>query len=158
MTDTRFRTLCVDLCDLLAVPRFELADAFEGSVAFHLVRNGVTVNVLYFPQSCADHVFCVFEFGAIPYDDPRAPDIVLALLDANFLIPDPNPPALGRNPVSGDIVLRCVHPMAHLSAQALLDKIDKGVALANQWRADYFLEVQPLSGDAVFASSTGVPA
>lgn len=134
-----FQSLYEGLCDIVKAPRVPMGDMVDGSLAFHLKRQGVVVSVLHFPQTCADHVFVLSEFGAIPHDDPRAYQILLALLDINFLLPQPHPPALGRNPVTGDVVLRCVYPLAEASPAGLLDLIDQGVALALEWRQDFFL-------------------
>ena len=144
MTMTRFQDLCDGVCALVEAPPFEVGGSLEGCVAFHLVRRGVTINMMYFQHSCEDHAFMVFEFGQIPLDDPRASRIMLALLDNNFLAPDAHPPALGRNPVSGDIVLRTVFPLATTTAEAALVAMDRGADLALEWRAGFFLEPEPI--------------
>jgi len=140
MSANKFQILYDGLCHALQVPTFRLPDSGDGPVAFHLDRHGVVVDVLYFPHTCPGYVHVLFEFGAIPYDDPRVSHIVLALLDINFLLPQPHPPALGRNPVTGDVVLRCVYPLEDTSSSELLEVIDQGAALALEWRQDYFLE------------------
>jgi hypothetical protein len=143
MSATRFQYLCEEACDLLDVPRFALAADAEGTLAYHLERHGVMVNVMHFPPRCEDHAFMLFELGPIPYEDPAASAIVLALLDANFISPDPYPPALGRDPDSGEAILRCVFPLVDATAGGLVEAIDRGVAVARRWQQDYFLPVQP---------------
>jgi hypothetical protein len=103
-------------------------------------RHGVLVDILHFSHTCPDHVFVLFNFGPIPSDDSRAPLIVLRLLDVNFLVPQPHPPALGRNPDTGDVTLRHVVTLADTTASGLLELIDQGVALALDWRKGYFLD------------------
>ena len=139
MSTNNFQILYDGLCQSLQVPTFKLPDTGDGPVAFHLDRQGVVVDVLYFPHTCPGYVHVLFEFGAIPYDDPRVSHIVLALLDINFLLPQPHPPALGRNPVTGDVVMRCVYPLEGMESGDLLELIDQGAALALEWRQDYFL-------------------
>jgi hypothetical protein len=134
-----FESLYQGLCDILQAPSIPLAETGDGPTAFHINRQGVVVNALYFAQTCAEQVFVLFEFGAIPYEDPRAFRIVLALLDVNFLLPQALPPALGRNPDTGDVVLRCVYPLADANPAGFLEMIDQGVALALEWRRDFFL-------------------
>ena len=136
---SRFLGLYEGLCDIVQAPRFPLEEAAEGSVAFHLNRQGVVVNVLHFPQTCADHAFILFEFGPVPHDDPRAYQILLALLDVNFLLPQAHPPALGRNPATGDVVLRCVYPLSEATPAACWNSSTRVRALALEWRQDFFL-------------------
>lgn len=140
MTKEKFKDLYEGLCDIVQAPRLALGDAVHGSLSFHVNRQGVIVNVLHFPQACADHAFVLFEFGPIPHEDPRAYHILLALLDVNFLLPQPHPPALGRNPANGHVVMRCVYPLAQATPAGLLELIDAGAALAVEWRQNYFLD------------------
>jgi len=139
MTAKTFQDLYEGLCNIVQSPRFPLGEAAHGCVSFHLNRQGVVANVLYFPQTCADHAFVLLEFGPIPHDDPRAYQILLALLDVNFLLPQAHPPALGRNPATGEVVLRCVYPLSEATPDGLLELIDAGAALAREWRQDFFL-------------------
>lgn len=139
MTVNKFQSVYEGLCDLVQAPRIELGEPVDGAIAFHMKRHGVVVNVLYFPQTCAEHVFTLTEFGPIPHEDPRAYHALLALLNVNFLLPQLNPPALARNPVSGDIVLRCVYVLADATPDGLLELIDQGAELALDWRQDFFL-------------------
>ena len=157
MSTHTFESLCLGLCDIAQVPRIALDTGPQGSIAFHLKRKGVTVAVLHFPQACDDYAFLLFEFGAIPYDDPRAARIVLALLDCNFLVPDPWAPAFGRNPFTGDAAVRSVYPLAAASPVELLQKIDIGVDLALEWRRDYFLK-QDAAGATDARPAPGLPA
>jgi hypothetical protein len=139
MSTQRFQNLCDGLCDLLEEPRFPAGDGILGSVAFNLSRQGVMANVMYFPQSWENHAFVLIEFGAIPEQHPRVAEIVMALLHANFLVPQPMAPALGCNPVTGEVVLRCEVGLADATPQSLLGVLDRGVALALSWRQHFFL-------------------
>lgn len=155
MSVSKFQSVYEGLCDLLQAPRIALCEPVDGSMAFHMKRRGVVVNVLYFPNTCADHVFALTEFGHIPHEDPRAYRALLALLNVNFLLPQPNPPALARNPVSGDIVLRCVYALADATPDGLLELIDQGAELALDWRQDFFLgddaadQLRPIDDPAI---------
>jgi hypothetical protein len=139
MAASPFQSLCEGLCELLQVPPIAPSGDDDGPVAFHLNRQGVVIDILHFPRICPEHAFVLFAFGRIPYDDPRAGQILLALLDVNFLLPQPHPPALGRNPGTGEITLRQVVPLAETTASDLRRLIDQGVAIALEWRQGYFL-------------------
>ncbi|MBC7377985.1 MAG: hypothetical protein H7346_11220 [Burkholderiaceae bacterium] len=154
MSTQLFESLCFGLCDLLGQPYVALASTPEGPVAWHLKRDGVTVSFLHFEDASPDHAFILFELGEIPYSDPRAARIVLAMLDCNFLVPDPYAAAFGRNPCTGEAVIRCACPLATTTAADLLKRIDSGVALALEWRQDYFLR-EHVPGHA---ASAEVPA
>ncbi|WP_395685604.1 CesT family type III secretion system chaperone [Caenimonas koreensis] len=139
MKTNTFQTLCEGLCDLLQEPRFELPETLEGTIAFHLNLQAVAVNFLYFPETCADHLFILTEFGAVPENDPRAIDMFKALMDANFVLPHPNPPTMSRNPVTGEMVLRCVQPFEGATSAGLLEVVRHAVAAALEWRKTFFL-------------------
>jgi hypothetical protein len=141
MTIERFQSMYEDVCRAVDAPTALISGASDDPgqpAAFHLSRQGVMANVLYFP-GYPDHAFVLIDFGAIPPDHPRVAQIVLALLEVNFLVPNPNAPAIGRNPVTGAIALRCVVPLATTMPAQLLQVIDDGAELALQWRRDFFL-------------------
>jgi hypothetical protein len=146
-TTHKFQTLYEQMCDILRQPPVQLHTGGEGPTAFHLDRHGVSVDVLHFPATCPDHAHVLIEFGAVAHDDPHASRILLVLLDTNFLFPQAHPPAFGRNPVTGVVVLRCVYPLGDSDAPGLLQLIDEGASLAREWRHDQFLKDAPPMSD-----------
>jgi hypothetical protein len=139
MTVAAFQSLCEELCSYLHVPPVKPSSDPEAPAAFHLMRQGVRVDVLHFALTSPEHAFVMFDFGSIPYEEPKAARILLALLDINFMLMQPLPPVLGRNPDTDTIVLRYAIPLADATPAALLAQIDQGIELALEWRQDHFL-------------------
>lgn len=147
MSVERFDHLYRGLSGILGFPAAPLAGGPDISQqAFHVKRHGVMANVLYF-ASCPDHVFVLADFGPIPHDHPRLAQIVLALLDVNFLVPNPHAPAVGRNPVTGSVTLRSMVALETATPESLLELVDQSAQLALAWRKDFFLADVPLATD-----------
>ena len=108
MATNRFQHLCRRLCDKLKLHRFTLGDGTGESLGFCMKRQGVSISILYFPRACASQAFMTFDFTSVPQQDPRAPQIIAAMLDT-------------RSPVA-------------LS----LETIDCSVTLALEWRQERF--------------------
>jgi hypothetical protein len=155
MTTDAFKHLCDGLCDLMQEPRFDLPELIEGTIAFHLNVRDVAVSVLHYPQSCAGYAFVVFELGAVPDGDPRMPQILRELLNANFVLAHPHPPTLSCNPATGDVVLRCTRPLAEATPVGLFEMIGHGVNAASQWRRTFFLNDDPPQGGSADALAPG---
>lgn len=108
MTANRFQRLCLRLCDKLNLRRFTLGDGTAGSLGICMKRQGVSISILYFPQANAGQAFMTFDFTSVSQQDPRAPQIMAAMLDTN-------------SPVAVSV-----------------ETIERSVTLALEWRRERF--------------------
>jgi hypothetical protein len=138
VTVERMQELCDGVCDAFRVSGLQLDEGYGGPVAFHLLRKGVTVDVMHYPRSAPDHIFLLVGLGELPLEDPRIGRIVLSLLEMNFQPAALQPPVVGRNPATGQIVLKCVFPLADVTPAAFVEAIDVCVDIALDWRRDFF--------------------
>jgi len=143
MSAANFENLCTGFCELARVPSPELGADSDGMLAFHVDWHGVTVNVMYLPSQAREHAFVMFDLGDAqgqPLDEVL---ILRALLRANFMALQPNPPCFACHPLSGAVVLQCVFPVLDAAPAGLLTLIDEGVTLALQWREGFFIDDTP---------------
>ena len=143
MSAAAFEDLCTSFCEQARVPSPQLGADSDGMLAFHVEWHGVTVNVMYLPSQAREHAFVLFDLGhaqAQPQDELL---ILRALLRANFMALQANPPSFACHPLSGVVVLQCVFPVLDATAAGLHSLIDEGVKLALQWRKGFFLDGMP---------------
>jgi len=132
MAVASFEDLCASFCELIQAPPPELSDDDQGRVAFHVIQHGITVNIVQCPQTSPDHVFVLFELGAVG-QGAASFDQLRALLEANFVL-EVHPPTFSRNPVTGDGVLQYVYPLFDATPNDLGELIDKGVEWVTDWQ------------------------
>ncbi|MGE4239757.1 CesT family type III secretion system chaperone [Ramlibacter sp.] len=140
MNTANFRALCAAYCEGLGVACPDLVPDDDGLVAFHLERRGVSIDAMFYPEMSTEGAFILFELGPMRDHEHAAPDIMRALLRANFLSLQGERPSFACHPLSGDAVLQCVCPLADTSAGKFTQLIEDGVALALRWRKGFFLE------------------
>ncbi|WP_194792945.1 CesT family type III secretion system chaperone [Caenimonas koreensis] len=136
MAVASFQDLCAGLCDLVNVPTPTLGEDALGRVGFHVVVRGATVNLVHCPHACPDHVFVLFEFGPVGQSGPDSFADLQALLDANFVLLQVNPPVFSRNPATGEAVLQYVFQLFDASPHDLHALIERGVQMVERWHAD----------------------
>lgn len=118
MAIASFEELCAGFCEVIGARPPVLSADDNGLVAFHVILRDVTINLVHRPDTSPDHVFVVFEAG---------PMGLQAILDANFILLQVNPPVFSRNPKTGDAVLQCVYPLFEASSSGLYELINKGI-------------------------------
>ncbi len=136
MSSTDFSALCQALCTQLGVQPPELEPDPLGVVGFTVQLRGVDLAVLHTRPTDAFTLLLV-NFG--PLDEDREPGIWRALMDANFLLVGPDAPAFSRNPVTGEVLLQHVLPLADVDAAQLRARMVHMAEVALQWRKDFFL-------------------
>lgn len=113
----RFLALHGEVCRLLD-QRVEQDAALEGPCAFPMHVNGVDVSVVHDERGRL--AWCVLPLGRAG-DTPRLDDIT-DLMDANFaLMSEPHAARFSRDPLTGELLLQCAHPLESVGAQALLE-------------------------------------
>ena len=135
MAVASFEDLCAGLCDLVKVQTPALKEDALGRVGFHVVMRGTTVNLVHCPHACPDHVFLLFEFGPIAQEGPEAFSDLQAMLHANFVLLQLNPPVFSRNPDTGDAVLQYVFQLFDTTPHDLHALIERGVGMVERWHA-----------------------
>lgn len=100
MAIASFEDLCAGFCELVDVQAPQLSVGDNGLIAFHVALRGVTVNVVQRPDDSRDHVFVLFELGYVGGDD-HAHAQMQALLEANHVLLQVNPPMFSLNPATG---------------------------------------------------------
>jgi hypothetical protein len=145
MAIANFESLCAGFCELVKVTPPPLKADDQGLVAFHLVLRGQTVNLVHRPDTSPDHFFVLFDLGPISHGSPDTQDSAArfqALLDANYVLLELNPPVFSRNPATGEAVLQYVFSLFEITPNHLYELIDEGIDQISRW-----LEVS--TGDAV---------
>jgi hypothetical protein len=135
MAVASFEDLCAGFCELMGVKTPQLSTSESGLIAFHVVLKGITVNIVQRPDASQDHVFVLFELGHLGGDD-ESPAQMQALLDANHVMLQMNPPVFSRNPDNGHAVLQLIYPMFEATPNDLYEMIDKGIDWASHWREE----------------------
>lgn len=136
MAVASFRDLCAGFCELLKVSPPVLSADEKGLLAFHVILRGATINLVHRPEHSPDHVFVLFELGPLAKDESASSAQLLALLEANFVLLEVNPPVFSRNPATGDVVLQYIYSLFEATPNDLYDLIDKEVDRISQWRSD----------------------
>lgn len=134
MAVASFQDLCTGFCELVQVTPPPLQIDERGLVAFHVVLRGVTINLVHRPQVSPDHVFVLFELGALSQDEATSDAQLHALLDANFVLLEVNPPVFSRNPATGEAVLQYVYPLFEATPNDLYGLIHKEIDRISDWR------------------------
>jgi hypothetical protein len=135
MAVSSFGHLCAGLCELVNVQAPQLEEDALGRVGFHVVMRGVTVNLVHCPHACPDHVFLLFEFGPIAQEGPEVFADLQAMLHANFVLLQLNPPVFSRNPATGDAVLQFVVQLFDATPHDVQALIERGVNMVERWHA-----------------------
>lgn len=133
MAVASFEELCAGFCELVQVSPPPLKADAQGLVAFHVVLRGITVNFVHRPDVTPDHVFVIFELGALDHRSEHGFGQLEALLDANFALLQLNSPVFSRNPGTGDVVLQYIYPLFETTASSLYQLIEKEIDRISQW-------------------------
>jgi hypothetical protein len=136
MTITSFEDLCIGFCELARLRPPALAADPAGVTAFHLDSQGVGVDVIYAPDKADSLAFVVIGLGPVENQPRAAADILMELMQANFLSLRPHPPTFACDPATGEAVLQCTFPIRDGRAVDLAAVIDEGIRLARRWRRD----------------------
>lgn len=146
MSSADFSALCQALCTQLGVQAPQLEPDPLGVVGITVQLQGVDLAVLHTRPTDAFALLLV-TFG--PLDEDREPGIWRALMDANFLLVGPDAPAFSRNPVTGEVLLQHVLPLANVDAAQLRVRMVRMAEVALQWRKDFFLSAEAQAQFAV---------
>jgi hypothetical protein len=149
MAFANFESACEAVCELagFAMPRLE-PDA-RGTLALSMSVHGVPVTLLQ-PRGVTDRFLLLAEAGPAPED--RKLECWRALLAANMVLLGQDAPVFGRDPRTGEIVVHRAVELARVHAGEILDRIQLLADLANQWRADWFIDDEPEEAETAFGN------
>ena len=122
------------LCNIAGVEFPGLEPDPNNVVAFHLVLDGVVVNVLHHDAEGNDDAFILVTFGQTPEQDEC--EVLRTLAEMNFVLMSGDAPVMGCNPETGEVVLRKALSLSLVDAATALDAIRQLVVLALEWRAN----------------------
>jgi hypothetical protein len=149
MPFSTFEQFSAALCDTAGIASPELAPDESGMIAFHLVIQDVVVNLVHMRAVGTDNdeVFLLVTFGAIPQDQEL--EVLQLLAEANFSMLSIDAPVFGRNPATGEVVLRQRILLSQIEAPGAYESIVRLVALAKQWRLNPTLAALESDASAV---------
>ena len=151
MTTPQLQNLCEGFCEIAHVARTELREQQDGIVAFSVLWHNVTVDVMARPAADPHNIFVLFDLGLPDLSRADLSQVLLALLQSNFMALRANQPVFSCHPETGTVVLQWALPLADTHPAGLHQVIQEGVSLARLWRQDYF-RVNPGPTDAAGAS------
>jgi hypothetical protein len=134
MAVASFEDLCAGLCELVKVSPPPLKADENGLIAFHIVLRGETVNFVYRPHTCPEHMFVLFDLGPLDHGTEESAAQLQALLDANYALLELNPPFFSRNPATGDAVLQYTTSLFEATPDDVYTLVDDGIAQIARWR------------------------
>jgi len=133
-----FLNLCTSLCRVAGVDASELVQGRNGSASASMQVDGVKVTLAHVPAQAPGGVLVMVELGAIPCD--RELPIMLALLDANFLMPPENSASIGRCPVGGEAILQSCWLLDNIDGPSAHAKLIQMTQFVRKWQRDHFLD------------------
>ncbi len=134
-----FERLCAGFCERSKIHPPALQAQADGMLAFNIDWRGVMIDMLYEPVGSPGHAFVLFQLGPIEQGRHDPWRIQLALLQANFLSLQVNPPMFSCHPETGDAVLQCTVSLAQATDESLYKIFEEGIGLVLRWRQTYFL-------------------
>lgn len=138
MPYSSFRQFGAALCEAAGAALPDLKTDENGLVAFHLVIDDVTVNLLQLELPDNDEAFILVTFGAPPAGQEL--EVLRVMGDANFTMMSASSPVMCRDPDSGEVVLRKSLSLSTVEARSVLESIVELTRLARHWRIDPTLE------------------
>lgn len=103
-------------------------------MAFHLVLDGVIVNLIHHELEGNDDAFVLVVFGVTPEHDEC--EVLRVLAEMNFVLMSADAPVLCCNPDTREVVLRKALSISLVDAELAFSAIKQLVAMALEWRAD----------------------
>ena len=134
MAVANFQELCAGFCEIAGLRAPLLVPDESGLVAFHFDFNGVTIDVMHWPQRCAHSAYVAFAFGALPADQGERASHMQLLMMANFVSFWQPQGTFACNPAGGAVVLQYSYSLADATPHALLELVEHGATLAQEWR------------------------
>lgn len=125
------------LCAAAGVAAPVIAPDSTGLAAFHLVQGDVVSNFIHLDESGIDDVMLLITFGAVP--EHLELDVLRMVSDANFSLLGAAAPVFGRNPATGEIVLRQSFSLGRDDAHDAYGTLLQLSQFARDWRADPLL-------------------
>ncbi len=138
MPASSIHKLAEQFCEIIGVPAPELSPDSNAVLAFSTQIGGVDISVTHDPLHHPDHATALVFFGQVPED--REVLILRELLHANLLMLRPDAPTFSRNPLTGNVILQYVFPLAGSSGRGLWTGMQGIIEYAQRWRRDFFLE------------------
>jgi hypothetical protein len=132
------------LCDVAGLAFPGLEPDPNNVVAFHLVLDGVVVNVLHHDAEGNDDAFILVTFGQTPEQDEC--EVLRTLAEMNFVLMSGDAPVMGCNPETGEVVLRKALSLSLVDAATALNAIRQLVVLALEWRANPLFALTGMGG------------
>lgn len=131
-----FADLCRDVCKEAGAERPEVAQGRDGTASLSMKVGGVNATLAHVPRQLPGGVLVLVELGPIPLD--RELPAMLALLDANFLMPAENTMSIGRSS-AGEAVLQSTCRLGEVDGASLHARLIQMSEFAQRWQRDHFL-------------------
>lgn len=138
MSIANLQDLADQFCAVVGLPPPGLVPDGNGLWAFSAKLRDVDVTLTHDPVHHPDHALVLVFFGPVPADRELA--VLRELLHANLIMLQPGAPSFSRNPMTGDVVLQYVYPLAGASGQGLWAGLQAIVDSALKWRKNFFLD------------------
>ena len=132
------------LCNVAGIAFPRLQPDPNNVVAFHLVLDGVIVNVLHHDAKGNDDAFVLVTFGQTPQQDEC--EVLRTLAEMNFVLMSGDAPVIGCNPETGEVVLRKALSLSLVDATSAYEAIRQLVALALEWRVNPLFALAGIGG------------
>jgi len=133
-----FEELVNGLCATLGADVPELASDPSEPQGLNFEVSGVPIVVAYAPEVRDDRVFVFCRFGPIPESEERA--ALRRLLEVNFILFRGNAPVFSIDPTNGEVVFGYEGLLSLLTAEAVVESMERIAEQALKWRSTYFLD------------------
>lgn len=136
MAMTTFKELCQGLCQVPGIAVTESSDDEQGGLAIDVEVHGVRVALSHGPRTGLHRALMIATFGQLPAG--RESDACRTLLNINRQVLSLGF-AFGRNPATGEIVLKQNYSFDQATAEGLHKRIATMADCVNHWRRHHFL-------------------
>jgi hypothetical protein len=132
-----FEELCHALCEILGVAAPALTTS-DGTVpAFSFTYKDVSLCLLQAAVDDAAHGVLMIDYGRLP--ETRQMEVLMSLLEANFMMAGARCPAFSINPISDHVICQMGFAVAQADPMALCQSLESLVAAVHQWRDGHCL-------------------
>lgn len=136
MAISSFEELCKGLCEVAGVTAPDMTPDPHGGIAVELEMTGVRVILAHDLKNQPDQALILAIFGPLPAG--RELEACRALLNLNCQVHSLGY-AFGRNPATGDIVLKQRCPLGETSSVDLYQRLVEMVQGIRGWRDHHFM-------------------
>ena len=138
MAVQNFEDLVTGLCANLGAEVPKLSDDPREPQGLNFEVSGVPIVVAYAPEVRDDRVFVFCRFGPIP--ESQEPAAMRRLLEVNFILFRGNAPVFSIDPTNGEVVFGYEGLLSLLTADAVVESMERIAEQALKWRETFFLD------------------